>query len=82
MIRKLLTILAGLVIMLAAALAVLLKWALPAMPRPGVTGDFLVRNVAVVDVVSGAILPGRDVVIRDGRMEARFARILFDLPSA
>lgn len=68
MIRRLLAILVALVIALGVALAVLLIWPLPAMPRPGVTGDFLVRNVAVVDVVNGAILPGRDVVVRGGRI--------------
>lgn len=70
MIRKLLAILAGLAITLAAALAVLLNWPLPAMPRPGVTGDFLVRNVAIVDVVNGGILAGRDVVVRGGRIDS------------
>ncbi len=70
MLRKLLAILAGLSIALALALAALLSWPLPAMPRPGVTGDFLVRNVALVDVVNGEIIPGRDVVIRGGRIES------------
>lgn len=70
MIRRLLAILAVLVIALAVALVALLNWPLPAMPRPGVTGDFLVRNVAVVDVVNGGILPGRDVVIRGGRIDS------------
>ncbi|HET9483116.1 MAG TPA: hypothetical protein VFO79_04095, partial [Xanthomonadales bacterium] len=66
--RKLLATLAGATIALALVLAALLNWPLPAMPRPGVSGDFLVRNVAIVDVVDGGILPGRDVVVRDGRI--------------
>lgn len=70
MIRKLLAILAGLAIALAVVLAALLNWPLPEMPRPGVTGDFLVRNVAIVDVQIGRIVPGRDVVVRDGRIES------------
>lgn len=69
-ISKLLAILAGLAIALAVALAALLNWPLPAMPRPGVTGDFLVRNVAIVDVLNGGILPGRDVVVRGGRIDS------------
>lgn len=69
-IRRLLAPLAGLVIALAIALATLLNWPLPPMPRPGVTGSFLVRNVALVDVVNGEILPGRDVVVRGGRIES------------
>jgi len=69
-IRKLLAILAALVIALALAIAVLLNWSLPEMPRPGLTGDFLVRNVSIVDVVNGGVLPGRDVVVRDGRIDS------------
>lgn len=70
MIRKLLAVLAGLVIALAVALAILLNVPLPAMPSPGVAGDFLVRNVAMVDVVSGKVLSGRDVVVRGGRIDS------------
>ena len=70
MIRKLLAILAGLVIALAVVLAVLLNSPLPDMPSPGVSGDFLVRNVAMVDVRNGQVVPGRDVVVRDGRIES------------
>ncbi len=70
MTRKLLAILAGLVIALAAALSALLSWPAPATPRLGVTGDFLVKNVAIVDVVSGGLLPGRDVVVRRGRIDS------------
>jgi hypothetical protein len=48
----------------------LLTWPLPEMPRPGVAADFVIRNVAVVDVVDGRIDRGRDVVIRDGRIDS------------
>lgn len=70
MIRKLFAILAALVIALAIALTALLNWPLPDMPRPGVAGDFLIRNVAVVDVVNGRTVPGRDVVVRAGRIHS------------
>lgn len=70
MIRQLMAILAGLAIALSVALAVLLNWPLPEMPRPGAAGDFLVRNVAIVDVVDGGILRGRDVVVRGGRIDS------------
>jgi imidazolonepropionase-like amidohydrolase len=70
LIRKLLATLAGLTIALSVALAALLNWPLPEMPRPGVTGDFLVRNVAMVDVVNGRLVPGRDVVVRNGRIDS------------
>lgn len=65
-----LKVLAGIVIALVVVLTILLNWPLPEMPRPGVTGDFLVRNVAIVDVMNGVILPTRDVVVRHGRIES------------
>lgn len=70
MIRKLLAIFAGLAIAFAVVLAALPNWPLPEMPRPGVTGDFLVTNVAIVDVLNSRIVPGRDVVVRDGRVDS------------
>ena len=68
--RKLFAILAGLTIALVVVLVALLNWPLPEMPRPGVTGDFLVRNVAIVDVVNDRIVPGRDVVVGNGRIDS------------
>lgn len=70
MIRKLLVVMVAMMVALAVVLVALLNWPLPAMPRPGVTGDFLVRDVAIVDVVNGRILSGRDVVVREGRIES------------
>ena len=70
LIRKLLAILAWLTIALSVVLVALLNWPLPEMPRPGVTGDFVVRNVAIVDVVNDRIVPGRDVVVRNGRIDS------------
>lgn len=69
-IRTLLRVVVGLVVALGLAMVALLNAPLPEMPRPGVRGDFLVRQVAVVDVVNARILPGRDVVVRDGRIAA------------
>ena len=69
-IKQLFAILAGLTIALAVVLVALLNWPLPEMPRPGVSGDFLVRNVAIVDVVNDRIVPGRDVVVRNGRIDS------------
>lgn len=66
MVKNLLAILAGLVITLSVALAAMLNWSLPAMPRPGATGDFLVRNVSMVDVLNGRTLPERNAVVRAG----------------
>jgi hypothetical protein len=74
-IRKLLATLAGLAIVLGVVLVTLLNWPLPKTPRPGVAGDFLVRNVAVVDVANDRIVPGRDVTIRNGRIDSVGASI-------
>jgi hypothetical protein len=68
--RKLLRIATGLAIALVVVLALLLSWPLPEMPRPGVAGDFVIRNVAIVDVVNDGIIPRRDVVVRNGRIES------------
>jgi hypothetical protein len=68
--RALLAIFGGLAITLAVAVAVLLNWPLPDMPQPGVGGDFLVRNVSIVDVVAGRVVASRDVVVRNGRIDA------------
>jgi hypothetical protein len=67
---RILAIAAGLALALVSALVALLNWPLPEMPRPGITGDFLVRNVSIVDVVNGRIDAGRDVVVRNGRIDA------------
>lgn len=68
--RKLPAIFAGLTIALSVVLVALLIWPLPKMPRPGVNGEFLVRNVAIVDVVNDRIVPERDVVVRNGRIDS------------
>jgi hypothetical protein len=47
-----------------------LLWPLPQTPRVGTAGDFLVRDVAVVDVENGTIRHRQDVVLRDGRITA------------
>lgn len=67
---KLLATLAGLTIAVAVGVVVLLNWPLPEMPRPGVSGNFVVKNVAIVDVVNDQIVSGRDVVVRSGRIES------------
>lgn len=67
-VRRLLKLILGFAAALVVFVACALAWPLPDMPRTGMRGDFVVRNVAVVDVVGGRILPGRDVAIRDGRI--------------
>ena len=70
MARRVLKLFAGSVVALAIMLAVLINWPLPEPPQPGASGDFLVRNVAIVDVLTGQAVPGRDVVVRDGRIDS------------
>jgi imidazolonepropionase-like amidohydrolase len=70
MLRKLLLASATLIGGLLLVTASLLMWPLPQTPRVGTAGDFLVRNVGVVDVEHGAIRHRQDVVLRDGRITA------------
>lgn len=67
---KLLTLLTGLLLALMAGLVALLVWPLPEAPRPGVAGDVLIHNVAVVDVRNERLVPGQDVWVRAGRIAA------------
>jgi hypothetical protein len=68
MIKKLFLASAALVALLLLLAAGLLAWPLPEMPRHGVEGNFLIRNVAVIDVETGTVRQGRDVVLRDGKI--------------
>lgn len=70
MLRKLLLASAVLVGGFFLVTAGLLMWPLPQTPHVGAAGDFLVRDVAVVDVEHGAIRHRQDVVLRDGRIIA------------
>ena len=68
MIRKFLLVTASLLFGLLAVLVALLVWPLPEMPQEGVPGDFLIRNVTIVDVETGVLHSDRNVVVRDGRI--------------
>ena len=68
MMKKLALVTTAVVAFLLLGTAGLLVWPLPQMPRDGVAGDFVVRNVGVVDVEMGAVRHGQDVVLRDGRI--------------
>jgi len=70
MLRKLLLAIAGLLGVLVLVTAGLLAWPLPDTPRVGTAGDFLVRNVAVIDVDHGTVRRGQDVVLLDGWIAA------------
>ena len=64
--------LAGFLLVLAVAglLAALLAWPAPEPPDRSVSGDFVIRGVSVVDVDSGTVQPGRDVVLRADTIES------------
>ncbi|MFC0679342.1 amidohydrolase family protein [Lysobacter korlensis] len=70
MLMKLLRASAAMLGVLVLVTAGLLMWPLPDTPRVGTAGDFLVRNVAVVDVEHGTVRDRQDVVLRDGRIAA------------
>ena len=70
MIRKLLLACVALIGLLLLAVAALLAWPLPPTPQVGTSGEFVVRNVAVVDVKRGQIRHRQDVVLRDGMIAA------------
>ncbi|TGD74263.1 hypothetical protein E4634_09075 [Mangrovimicrobium sediminis] len=53
---------------LAIGLSALLAWPLPEVPNLARQGDFLIRNVAVVDVQSGVVHRRRDVIVVDGKI--------------
>lgn len=67
-IQRVLRVSGGIVLAALITLALLLYLPLPKTPNLGKTGDFIVSNVAVVDVVNGQVVPGRDVVVRNGRI--------------
>lgn len=68
MLKKLLRASAAFVAFLLLIAAGLLVWPLPEIPRNGIEGSFLIQNVAVIDVETGALRQSQDVVVRDGRI--------------
>ncbi len=60
----------GIILISVMTLMALLHWPLPRAPNNGKKGDFIVRNVNVVDVIDGRVVRERDVVVRDGRISA------------
>lgn len=60
----------GIIFISILALGALICWPLPKTPNNGKHGDFIVRNVSVVDVVDGRIVRRKDVVVRGGRIAA------------
>jgi len=59
-----------LVLGIAALLAALVAWPAPEPPDLSTSGDFVIRSVSVIDVESGTVQRGRDVVLRNGMIES------------
>ncbi len=54
--------------LLAASVTALLLWPLPSMPIPGEVGDYIVQDVAVVDVLAGTVRADQDIVLKRGKI--------------
>lgn len=66
--KRLLLASAALLAFLIVLVKILLSWPLPGMPDMGTAGDFLIHNVAVVDVEKGTIRQPLDLVLRNGKI--------------
>jgi hypothetical protein len=56
--------------LLLVTVVALLVMPLPSMPEPARAGDFLVRNINIIDVTDGRVLANRDITIRQGVITA------------
>lgn len=70
MLRKLSFTAATLVGILALIATAFLLWPVPDMPRQGTVGDFLIRNVTVVNVEKGTLQKNQYVVVRNGLIDS------------
>ena len=59
-----------LVLGITALVAALIAWPAPEPPDRSASGDFVIRNVSVIDVETGTVQPGRDVFLRNGMIES------------
>ena len=66
--RRTLLVTTASTVALSIVLAALLVWPLPKPPEIGVSGNILIRQVAIVDVEAGLLRLRQDVLIRDGQI--------------
>jgi hypothetical protein len=66
MLKKVLAVTIAIMGALTVTIAALLMSPLPSMPDRGLTGDFIIRHVDVIDVTGGQLWRDRDVVVRQG----------------
>lgn len=68
MFRKSLRVTAILTAALILLVAAVLASPLPEIPREGLSGDFLIRNVSFVDVDAGVVNNNQNILIREGNI--------------
>ena len=66
--RQLLSVTAISTVALLLLLVALMLWPLSKPPEVGVSGDMLIRGVAIVDVEGALLVPEQDVLILDGKI--------------
>ncbi len=54
----------------STTLAIMIYVPLAKAPNVGLSGDVIIKDVAVVDVQNGKIVPNQDVIIQDGRLSS------------
>lgn len=62
--------LGALILIAALTLTLIISVPLARAPDVGLFGDVIIRDVAIVDVQHGRIIPNRDVTVRDGRVHS------------
>lgn len=66
--KRILWVFGALSLIAALILALLIALPLARAPDVGLSGDMIIRDVAIVDVRKGRIVSSQDVIIRDGRV--------------
>ncbi len=70
MFRKILVTLTAVVCVLAVVVIAMLVSPLPELPKQGISGDFLIQNVTVVDVENGQLRPQQNIVVKNGKISS------------
>lgn len=70
LLKRALLVLLGGALLVAVVVALMLAWPAPEPPDHSLSGDFVIRDVSVVDVEIGTVRPGRDVVVTAGTIES------------
>jgi hypothetical protein len=60
----------ALVVTIALVVAILINMPLAKAPNAGLSQDIIIKDVNIVDVQNGRIVPNQDVIIQDGRLSS------------